>query len=72
MNITVWLDVAIGLGLVYLGVSLFVTVINEYIAQFFKLRSKHLCASLEKLIDDQEIRCARQEPEFNAVLRFES
>lgn len=56
MNVTAWLDVAIGLGLVYLGVSLFVTVINEYIAQALNLRGKQLYESLKKLIDDPEIR----------------
>ena len=52
MNFTVWLDVAIGLALIYLGLSLFVTIINEYIAQFANWRSKHLCASLEQLLSD--------------------
>ncbi|MFT6164325.1 MAG: hypothetical protein ACJA1T_000334 [Zhongshania aliphaticivorans] len=54
MNFTVWLDVAIGLVLIYLGLSLFVTIINEYIAQICSWRSKHLCASLEQLLSDQE------------------
>jgi len=58
MNVTAWLDVAIGLGLVYLGISLFVTIINEYIAQVLKLRSKQLYVSLKKLIDDPKTRKA--------------
>jgi len=56
MNFTAWIDVAIGLTLVYLGTSLFVTVINEFIAQLFNLRGKHLCNSLKTLIADENIR----------------
>jgi hypothetical protein len=32
-NLTAWVDVAIGLTLVYLGGSLFVSVVNEYIVR---------------------------------------
>lgn len=56
MNLTTWIDVAIGLTLIYLGVSLFVTIINEYIAQTFNLRGQQLRAALKILIDDEEIR----------------
>lgn len=56
MNLTVWVDVAIGLSLVYLGTSLFVTVINEYLAQLLNLRGKQLCDSLKELIVDPEVR----------------
>lgn len=63
MDLTTWLDVAIGLTLVYLGVSLFVTIINEYIAQLFNLRGKQLYASLNQLIDNDDIRkTLRQNP----------
>jgi hypothetical protein len=58
MNLTTWIDVAIGLTLIYLGVSLFVTIINEFIAQTFNLRGQQLHASLKLLIDDNEIRRA--------------
>ena len=37
MEMTALTDVAIGLSLVYLGASLFVTIINEYLAQALKL-----------------------------------
>lgn len=56
MNLTVWVDVAIGLSLVYLGASLFVTVINEYVAQLLNLRGKQLCDSLKELIADADVR----------------
>ena len=55
MNLTAWVDVAIGLTLVYLGTSLFVTVINEYIAQGLNLRGRQLHDSLKKLITDKEV-----------------
>jgi hypothetical protein len=56
MNLTTWVDVAIGLILVYLGASLFVTVINEYLAQLLNLRGKQLSDSLRNLIDDGSVR----------------
>lgn len=63
MDLTTWLDVAIGLTLIYLGVSLFVTIINEYIAQLLNLRGKQLYDSLNKLIDNDDIRkTLRQSP----------
>ncbi|UVT21181.1 MAG: hypothetical protein H8K03_04475 [Nitrospira sp.] len=56
MSLTAWIDVAIGLTLIYLGASLFVTVINEYIAQALNLRGKQLCQSLKTLIDEGAVR----------------
>jgi hypothetical protein len=56
MNLTAWVDVAIGLCLVYLGASLFVTVINEYLSQAMNLRGKQLCESLKTLIDDANVK----------------
>jgi hypothetical protein len=56
MNMTALVDVAIGLTVVYLGASLFVTVINEYAAQVLNLRGSYLCNSLMKLFTDQDIR----------------
>jgi hypothetical protein len=55
-NLTAWVDVAIGLTLVYLGASLFVTVINEYIAHALNLRGKQLCNSLKRLISDKHVK----------------
>ncbi|HEU5046223.1 MAG TPA: hypothetical protein VFT64_00095 [Rickettsiales bacterium] len=45
------LDVAIGLIMMYLVLSLFCTVINEYIAAFLQLRAKTLKQSIVKLLD---------------------
>jgi len=56
MNLTTWLDVAIGMVLIFLGASLMVTVINEYITQTLNLRGKHLCGTLLSLINDTGIR----------------
>jgi hypothetical protein len=56
MNLTAWVDVAIGLILVYLGASLFVTVINEFIAQAVNLRGKQLHHSLQMLINDRQVK----------------
>ena len=46
------IDVAIGLILMYLMLSLLCTVVNEYIATKLSLRSKSLASALEKLLDD--------------------
>jgi hypothetical protein len=56
MNLTAWVDVAIGLVLVYLGASLFVTVINEYVAQALNLRGRQLGEALKALIDDESVK----------------
>lgn len=56
MDLTTWLDVAIGLTLIYLGVSLFVTIINEYIAQKMNLRGRDLYDDLQQLIDNPAIK----------------
>ena len=56
MNLTSWVDVAIGLILVFLGASLFVTIINEYIAQALNLRGRQLCDSLLTLISDKDVK----------------
>lgn len=56
MELTPWVDVAIGLTIVYLGTSLYVTIVNEYIAQLLNLRGRDLWKALEELIDDEEVR----------------
>jgi hypothetical protein len=48
MSFTALLDTAIGLALVYLGASLFVTIANEAIAGIFGLRGGTLARHLEK------------------------
>jgi hypothetical protein len=55
MDLTNLVDVAIGLALVYLGASLFVTIINEYIGQLLQLRGRQLAQDLKTLIDDSRI-----------------
>jgi hypothetical protein len=52
MDLTAFVDVAIGVTLVYLGTSLVVTIVNEYVGQIFQLRAKQLAGDLTKLIDD--------------------
>lgn len=56
MNLSAWVDVAIGVTVVYLGASLFVTVINEYISQVLNSRGNELVKSLQTLIGDTNIR----------------
>jgi hypothetical protein len=51
-------DVAISLALMYLMLSLFCTVINEYIATKLKLRAKSLASALETLLDNSTLRNA--------------
>jgi hypothetical protein len=50
------LDVAIGLILMYLLLSLFCTTINEAIANFLKLRANTLQAAMQELIDDPKLK----------------
>lgn len=56
MNLTAFVDVAIGLSLVFLGASLFVTIINEFIAQTLNRRGKQLVESLNVLFDSEPVR----------------
>lgn len=55
MNLNVWIDVVLGLIVIFLGASLFVTIINEYVAQMLDLRGKALRTALIGLIDDKAI-----------------
>lgn len=55
MDLTIWVDVALGITIVYLGTSLFVTIINEYIAQLFNLRGRNLFHALGQLIQDKNL-----------------
>lgn len=56
MDLPILVDVAIGLSLVYMVASLFVTITNEYVAQVFNLRGSQLATDLTNLIADPEIR----------------
>jgi hypothetical protein len=58
MNLTAWVDVAIGVSVVYLGASLFVTILNEYWAQLLNSRGKQLYDSLHRLLDDASVKDA--------------
>jgi hypothetical protein len=50
------LDVAIGLVIMYLVLSLVCTVVNEYVASKLNLRSRSLQESMLELLDDQGVR----------------
>ncbi|HEY2153818.1 MAG TPA: hypothetical protein VGH34_23635 [Vicinamibacterales bacterium] len=52
------LDVAIGLVLMYLLLSLVCTVINEFISSQLSLRSKSLASALREMLDDPNVRAA--------------
>ncbi len=60
MNLTAFIDVAIGLALVYLGASLFVTIANEATAQWLNRRGKCLRQSLDKLLEIGMLRALAQ------------
>src|SRR6186713_2327462 len=55
MNFTAWLDVAIGLSVVYLGASLFVTIVHEYIQHLLNSRGNNLAKNVRQLIDDPAV-----------------
>lgn len=50
MDLSQALDVAIGIFLMYLLLSLFVTAVNELISSICDLRAKHLAEGLERLL----------------------
>jgi hypothetical protein len=56
MNLNAALDVAIGLIVMYLVLSLFCTTINEIIAWVLHLRAKNLRSALAQLIDDPRLK----------------
>ena len=58
MGISGLIDLAIGLILLYLVLSLICTTINEFIATWLKLRAKMLAGTLEKIIDDPDLKKA--------------
>jgi hypothetical protein len=45
-------DVALGLIFTYLVLGLVCTTVNEWVAQFFKLRAANLNAALQRLLDE--------------------
>ena len=56
MNMSAALDIAIGLVLMYLVLSLFCTTINESIANLLSLRANTLKAAIQQLIDDPNLK----------------
>lgn len=56
MGFNAFLDIAIGLVLLYLLLSLTCTVINEFISQILELRATTLAVGLEQLIDDDVVK----------------
>jgi len=53
--VSAWLDVLAGLTLIYLGLSLFVTVIQEGLSHALGWRNRHLRWSLEQLLGDPQL-----------------
>ncbi len=56
MGFNAFLDIAIGLVLMYLLLSLTGTVINEFISQILKWRARTLQASITQLLDNKTLR----------------
>src|SRR5438093_2345976 len=56
MSQNAFIDIAIGLVLLYLVLSIFCTVLNELIASALGLRAKDLATGIQKLLDDPTIR----------------
>ncbi len=55
MSMNAMADIALGLILMYLVLSLICTVINESIASMIKLRAKTLGKAITKIIDDKDL-----------------
>jgi hypothetical protein len=58
LNLNAALDVAIGLVLLYLMLSLLCTVINEMLSSLVSLRAATLAQGLQRLIDDTTLKAA--------------
>ena len=58
MEMSGFLDIAIGLVFMYLVLSLICTTVNELIATFLKLRAKQLSKTVAALIDNEDLRRA--------------
>lgn len=58
MEMSGFLDIAIGLVFMYLLLSLICTTVNELIATFLKLRAKQLSQTVAALIDNEDLRRA--------------
>src|ERR1700709_681303 len=56
MDVTAALDIAAGLVLMYLVLSLLCTNVNEFIASYLRLRANRLRAAMQQLIDDPNLK----------------
>jgi hypothetical protein len=56
MDLTSAIDIAVGLVLMYLVLSLLCTTINEFIASSLRLRANTLQAAMQQLIDDPTLK----------------
>ena len=65
MNFTALVDVAIGVTLVYVGVSIFVSIISEFLSNLFSLRGQQLAASLTALFNKSGL---KDTPAFKPLL----
>ena len=61
MDTNAILDVSIGLALMYLLLSLYCTIANEFIASVFKLRALNLRRGIKQILDDGELLKAFQD-----------
>ena len=58
MGSNAFIDIAIGLILMFLVLSMLATVINEFIVTRLGLRATTLKAGVEQILDDQTLRTA--------------
>ena len=68
MTFTALVDVAIGLALVYMGASLLVTVLNEWVAQLLRLRGKQLAVALHGLLELDELMAVKRSPVLRGIV----
>jgi hypothetical protein len=70
MSTNAVIDVGLALVLMYLVLSLFCTIINEYISDWTSMRARTLSRGLSEIIDDQSVLAAfRNHGLINAVCR---
>ena len=73
MNFTALVDVAIGVTLVYVGISIFVSIISEFVSNLFSLRGIQLATSLTTLFNKSSLEGIQAfKPLLDALNRAES
>jgi len=73
MNFTALVDVAVGLILVYVGVSIFVSIISEFLSNLVSLRGRQLRASLTELFNKSGLQSSGAfKPLLDALNKAES